>query len=476
MATTHKRVGTKDTVHASPTKRFFVSMLTRDIELQDSILDLLDNSVDGILRSTKHHAPANKDRPYEGFWAKIIFNGRKFQIADNCGGIPLKLAKEYAFMMGRPRDEGDSDIPTVGMYGIGMKRAIFKMGSSSRVISKTDTEAFEVTITKEWMASDADWNLPLTFIRPPMKHAGVVIDIEDLDKVVATTFSGVGSSFEHTFITLVAQHYGFIINKGFKVYVNGKLVEPKPMTLLWTHADKSPEGRRIAPYLYSATVDGVKIRLVVGFYDQMLTEDELDEEQVAKRTKEDAGWTIICNDRVVVHNDKSRVTGWGEAGVPNYHNQFIGISGVVYFQSNDAWKLPITTTKRGVDSSSELYLYVKDFMREGLKKFTTYTNVWKQDPEEERRISSKAERISVSSILEMKPDKEWTKVRNRPNEFKYNAPLPAPTSSNPRRQIRFAKAVVDIEKVADHLFGDTSIAPGLVGEECFDQILKKARK
>ena len=39
------------TVDASPVKSFFVSMLTRDIQLEEAILDLLDNCVDGVLRS-----------------------------------------------------------------------------------------------------------------------------------------------------------------------------------------------------------------------------------------------------------------------------------------------------------------------------------------------------------------------------------------------------------------------------------------
>ena len=37
-----------ETVDATPVKSFFVDMLTRDIELVDAILDLLDNCVDGI--------------------------------------------------------------------------------------------------------------------------------------------------------------------------------------------------------------------------------------------------------------------------------------------------------------------------------------------------------------------------------------------------------------------------------------------
>jgi len=41
--------GTKAT--ANPTKEFFVKMITRDITLEDCILDLIDNSVDGAWRS-----------------------------------------------------------------------------------------------------------------------------------------------------------------------------------------------------------------------------------------------------------------------------------------------------------------------------------------------------------------------------------------------------------------------------------------
>ncbi len=41
--------------HANPTKAFFVSMITRDITLEDSILDLIDNSVDSAWMSEGSH-------------------------------------------------------------------------------------------------------------------------------------------------------------------------------------------------------------------------------------------------------------------------------------------------------------------------------------------------------------------------------------------------------------------------------------
>ncbi|HEX3252763.1 MAG TPA: hypothetical protein VHS05_25215, partial [Pyrinomonadaceae bacterium] len=47
IAHNQKRI---ERVPSAPAKSFFVSMLTRDIDLQDAILDLLDNCVDGALR------------------------------------------------------------------------------------------------------------------------------------------------------------------------------------------------------------------------------------------------------------------------------------------------------------------------------------------------------------------------------------------------------------------------------------------
>ena len=53
MLTFWKGIFMADQVKAFPAKRFFVEMLTRDIELKDSLLDLLDNCIDGVMREKK---------------------------------------------------------------------------------------------------------------------------------------------------------------------------------------------------------------------------------------------------------------------------------------------------------------------------------------------------------------------------------------------------------------------------------------
>ena len=88
---------------ALPTKRFFVSMLTRDIDLTDAILDLVDNCLDGALRSAGSAAVE-----YSKHSIEIEVSAAMFKISDDCGGIPRIIAKNYAFKMGRElADERD---------------------------------------------------------------------------------------------------------------------------------------------------------------------------------------------------------------------------------------------------------------------------------------------------------------------------------------------------------------------------------
>ena len=74
-----------NTTHArsTPTKQLFVSMLTKDIELDASILDLIDNSVDGAIRSRGNR------KDYSGYYIHVNFDANEFSIKDNCGGIHL---------------------------------------------------------------------------------------------------------------------------------------------------------------------------------------------------------------------------------------------------------------------------------------------------------------------------------------------------------------------------------------------------
>ena len=107
-------------VDASPTKGFFIYMLTRDIDVRPAIVELIDNSIDGAKK-------IRKNKEYKGLFIKINMSQDRFIIEDNCGGIDIETAQKYAFQFGRSSDrESDSSGYFTGIFGIGMNRALFK--------------------------------------------------------------------------------------------------------------------------------------------------------------------------------------------------------------------------------------------------------------------------------------------------------------------------------------------------------------
>lgn len=477
-------MGNKASAH--PSKSFFVDMLTRDIELGDAILDLIDNCIDGIQREIAGTPRAKRASPYAGFKADLKLDKRSFSIKDNCGGIPRETAEKYAFRLGRPSNMPREQLPTMGVYGIGMKRAMFKIGRSSTVTTVHDGTAYQVAVSAQWMDSDDDWDLPIkdlpsNQVPSSLKGTkGTLIEISHLVQGVAQEFDPQASKFLEMLRATIATHYSYIIHKGFAIHVNGTEIRPKALAIL-VSAPKQPKDR-IEPFVYEVAKDGVTVDLVIGLYRNIPNQQEIDEELDGKSStgsRETCGWTVICNDRVVVYNDKSRLTGWGEATVPAYHPQFNAIAGIVRFQSINMSKLPVTTTKRGLEAGSELYLAVKDVMREGLKHFTSFTNHWKSRGTERSALLKAAIPTDPFEVTQLLHEKKWNEVRKGLGGRKYIPPLPKPVadpSSQTDVVIRFTRRTTDVAAVADLLFGDSGVAPSLVGEECFDRTLRRAKQ
>lgn len=428
---------------ASPTKSFFVSMLTRDIELQDAILDLLDNCVDGILRTGGFDKAS--PQPYEGFSAEIVLAKDHFIIRDNCGGIPIDTAKRYAFAMGRPSGAEKMTTPaTVGMYGIGMKRAMFKLGTLALVESWNDT-GFAVELSPDWMLADGWDPLPMfELAEDKIDKGSTIITVFTLHEDVVSHFSR--PAWIEDFKKTVAQHYSIILGKGFSVRIGDGTTAPlevvaEPFKLL---ATKSEDGKAIAPYIFVGKLSGIDVEIYAGLYRQLPTADELDQEEETRGESDDAGWTVACNDRVVIWKDKTRLTGWGEATVPNYHGQFIAITGIVLLKSSDPKLLPLTTTKRGIDAGSNVYSEVKDLMRESTKQLTAFTNQWKKFPATLETIYKSSEYVDLTKLRSMPADLTLSALRKHPEMQSYRPTYPLPTQQRTHLVVRFEASKPDV--------------------------------
>lgn len=464
----------------TPTKEFFVGMLTRDIELSDAILDLLDNCLDGVVRQKKEIDKNKCHDYYAGFFSHISISDDSFVIEDNCGGIPKEVAEKYAFRMGRSSTKEDEELPTVGIYGIGMKRAIFKIGKSAVVSTRNNGVLYKVTIPKDWANNEDEWDFPMEDFEDNdlLPDGGTKIQISDINPEIVETWYTKDNleNFVNHLIKCIQQSYSFIIQKGFEITVNGQSIEALPIRLLFDNSETAS----IKPFLYIQTFGDVHVSLALGFYAPTPSPDDIDDVNELKRSSAGAGWTVVCNDRVVLYNDKTHLTGWGEAGVPQYHTQFIGIRGIVIFESNNPKKLPMTTTKRGIDTSSNIYAAVKDQMRHGLKMFTDYTNRWKGRNEAERVYSLAAKSVSVESLIGSKEEIESlgnVHFRKSKGGYIFNPNLPKPKNDKPYRRISFSRSIEEIDDIIEYLYHDREqeVTPSQVGEKCFELILEKAQ-
>lgn len=465
-----KPTGTKLTeLNADPAKAFFVQMLTRDLTLEDAILDLLDNCVDGALRATKGK---KKEQQFGGFYAEILLTDRRFSIQDNCGGIPEEKLG-YAFMHGRPPHGGDKDLATVGIYGIGMKRAIYKIGEEAKVSTQCGKLSCEVPFSKDWMSSNS-WKLPLNGSSVKFKQDGTIVEVTCLRNDVQQVFSIGLPVFAKNLRDKIGEHYAYIIAQGFKVSINGVDVIGKPIDLSF---QKSLMGPALRPFFWESTINGVHVFLTVGFYRPPPSKGDVqdDESKEENWDSDYSGWTVLCNHRVVAYCDKTFLTGWGDKPIPRFHTQFNAIRGLVVFKSSDASKLPTTTTKHGLDTGKALYAEVKNVMKDGLRIFIASTNKWKGETKESRKL------LRASNIKQIGLEELMVEARNlmKPNKggaggLISKPELPEPEHTDSQQLIRFARPKDEVKAVAAYLLGDEDANAADVGEACFEQVLKKA--
>jgi hypothetical protein len=275
--------------------------------------------------------------------------------------------------------------------------------------------------------------------------------------------------------TAISEHFTIFLQRGLKVELNGKPVEPVHVEVLVSKREDGP-----APFVFQKTIDDVLVSISVGLNTSRSVGDDEDESAFdERRSSTTAGWTVLCNDRAVIVGDKSRLTGWGD-GIPMYHDQFIVITGIIEFRSKRAEKLPVTTTKRALDTSSNVWLESLVKMKEGMRIWISYTNQWKNHPRSDQSSHwEDARPMPLSKVIEAVASRKTAKKTD--GQVEYNPQktkvLPAPKDKTPSsRRIVFSRPLEEVRLVSKLLFDDFDEKPGIVGDRCFELQFTKAKK
>jgi len=359
---------TPDRARATPTKAFFVEMLVKDVSLESAVLDLVDNCIDGAKR-------LRGDGPYTGLGVRIVVNAEEFRIEDNCGGIDVDVARNYAFRFGR--DPAVTPIQrSLGVFGVGMKRAIFKIGRDIVIRSTTRSNSFLIqeNIPRWQERDDPDgWYFPMEVeelaVEPSEDEQGTAITITGLYDSIRQQFGSeyFAGGLRRSISTKHQRH----IDNGLSVMVNDTSIPGTSVQFAYV------PNSQLVPAFEQRPLDGVAMQLYAGI-------GELDRPM--------AGWYIYCNGRMIIEHDQTERTGWGdsiETAIPKFHHQFARFRGCVFFDSDDSSKLPWNTTKDGIDVGSEVYRTARVRMITHMRTIIDFLNKLDrelEEPDESKRV------------------------------------------------------------------------------------------
>ena len=409
---------------ASPTKAFFVEIITKDIQLDEAIQDLVDNCIDGAKRLRP-----GPDADYSGLWIELTVGAGGFKIHDNCGGIPLDIARKYAFKFGRAKGFQRTS-HSVGQFGVGMKRALFKMGDHFNVASVEPQHSFRIEVdVPTWAGDDRNWDFDikdLVSAAQPVDQLGTKIDIGMLDPAVAETFSQAAflTKLRHD-IRVVQQHP---MRLGLRITLNGQAIIPTEWQL--------KEGEGIAPAFqrFEDQLGGTS-PLVTRLYAG-----------VGESSRPHAGWYVFCNGRCILEADQESTTGWSEVSeqgvaVPKYHGQFARFRGYAFLDADDSSILPWNTTKTGLDLESDAYRRLRGRLIEITRPVIDFLNSLDAETEMEE-----ADKVLSQAIMRA-PAIALERLRERPT-FVYTPPA---KRGPPLARISFKKPQAEADKLKEAL-------------------------
>ena len=429
-------------INAMPTKAFFVDMLVRDIPLERAVLDLVDNCIDGAKRLRPQDEP-----DFSGLSVQLRMTENQFEIIDNCGGFDADTARNYAFRFGRPDDARPTDY-SIGQFGVGMKRALFKFGKYFEVHSATKHQRWSMTVNvADWETRDPwvfDFDEIVDDLDLPENECGTRILVNQLRPEVSAQFSS--EYFQRQLSAMLRSHQRQFLAWGLDVDFEGSHLTNTDLRLL--------TGGEFRPAIEEVIFDEdsenpVKVRIIVG---------------VSSSNPSDAGWYIVCNGRVVLSADRSEATGWGSVaeqrqGIPKYHNQYARFRGVIFFNCRFSHKLPWNTTKTGLDASSRIWQAVLPKMLDHTRTAINFLNSLDEDIEEYGHTSP------LLTALNRETRAQEVETLRGPQAFSWNR---APRAPGPKfTKIQYSREHTKIRALMTALGVRSAKA---VGEATFDMI------
>ncbi|MBD3842157.1 MAG: ATP-binding protein [Campylobacterales bacterium] len=371
---------------------FLAASLTQDITSLASIFDLIDNSIDAakeaMLKSGKLELDAyGMPKTYQYFSINIHIDKDSFVISDNCSGMKEDLLKNKVLVIGELSDHEYG----LGRYGIGLKRALLKLGQDYIITTDNLSKKITFSFSHDNLLKTSKL---LGSLDDSTNSSGTSISIRNLSPSFRAEIDL--SLWINKLVDEICIRYGIFLQKGLKITlsVNGQRQEihskvpridtncPKPQ-----YIREQSKFHSVSVFIESGIHEEYQIGAAYG---------------INNRLTDSFGWYVICNDRVI---EFARRDGADFGWKSNWHSEYNGFIGFIRFHSKDVANLPWDTTKTSVVTDSILFLTYQE-------RFTAIASGFRHEIKAARKIpSSPSKNSSARDKEKSKKDKADTKVK-----------------------------------------------------------------
>jgi len=331
---------------------FLEEALTKDVTTLEAIFDLVDNSIDAardwLIENECERGKDNLPLSYSGYYVNIRIDEDSIRVLDNCAGIDRDTLAKRALYTNMPSQHEYG----IGLYGIGLKRSMLKMGTEFSFYVDNGVEAFKSRFDNRGIGGGKE-NQVYADVIPTKGRRKSLFNVSNIKNEIKNDFHN-PRWFDNA-VREFSLRYAVYIKKGFKIVLHHvknntrkEIVEVAPG--LRTQCEFPPT-REVIKF------DGVDVIIETGIHNDYTFPGEKNYNLSLNRKLTDFfGIYFSCNDRVIVSASTEKSHGWKT----KWHSEYNGYVCWVKFVSKDAALLPWNTAKTGLRTDSSLFLAVRE--------------------------------------------------------------------------------------------------------------------
>ncbi|MDU3300274.1 MAG: ATP-binding protein, partial [Enterobacter ludwigii] len=273
------------------------------------------------------------------------------RILDNCLGIDEETLTNTALYTAANSNHAYG----IGYYGLGLKRALLKMGSKFSLAVDNGQSIFKCRFVSDNIGGNKDRKIYADeyISRGRLKSLFSVSELKDEiknDLHNPSWFKNAVNGF--------SLRYSIYISKGFEIMINNvttgsfERVKGTVPTLRYDAL--------LLPHKEIINIDGVEVTMESGIHKEYTFPKEVNYSlPINKKLTEQFGIYFVCNDRIIVAASTAKEHGWSA----KWHSEYNGFVCWVRFISKEPNKLPWNTSKTALRVDSSLFLTVRDRLK-----------------------------------------------------------------------------------------------------------------